>query len=60
MLDQNLLSVLPTTIWDLKKLKVLKVACNRIAVPPDKQLDMRSLVLTVSIQKYIPSIVICT
>lgn len=48
VLDQNLLSVLPTTLWDLKLLQTLKVARNRLALPPDKVGDMRALILAVS------------
>ncbi|KAJ8970976.1 hypothetical protein NQ317_001100 [Molorchus minor] len=42
----NLLSVLPATLWDLKFLNILKVANNRLALPPDKIADMRTLVLS--------------
>lgn len=48
ILDQNLLSVLPVTIWELKFLKILRVANNRLALPPDKFAEMRALVLSVS------------
>lgn len=51
VLDQNLLSVLPTTLWDLKALQTLKVARNRLALPPDKLGEMRALVLAVSVAK---------
>lgn len=48
VLDQNLLSVLPPSLWDLKLLQTLKVARNRLALPPDKPPDMRALILAVS------------
>lgn len=50
MLDQNLLSVLPGTLWDLGFLRVLRLANNRLAVPPDRFAEMRALVLAVSYQ----------
>lgn len=49
VLDQNVLSVLPSTLWDLKHLKVLKLAANRLVLPPDKFANMRALVMSVSV-----------
>lgn len=48
VLDQNVLSVLPATLWDLRFFRNLKIAYNRLALPPDKFSDMRAFVLTVS------------
>lgn len=53
VLDQNLLNVLPATLWELGFLRVLKVASNRLALPPDKIVDMRALVLSVSFCDYL-------
>lgn len=47
ILDQNLLSIIPLALWDLKYLKTLRVASNRLALPPDKPPEMRALVLSV-------------
>ncbi|KAF7269368.1 hypothetical protein GWI33_017619 [Rhynchophorus ferrugineus] len=51
ILDQNLLSILPITLWDLKHLTALKVATNRLtSVPfkPKENPEMRALILAES------------
>lgn len=48
VLDQNVLSILPSTLWELKYLQVLKLAFNRLVLPPDKFANMRALVMSVS------------
>lgn len=47
-----MISVLPATIWELKYLKILRCAHNRLALPPDKFADMRAIVLNVSMSKF--------